>query len=1106
MSAFSKIRYTAYNEIDFYKLRENMNSYTAFLLILLFPAKINSQNLREHDSLRIVRLFQSAENSNKSGNIDSALFYNRYAASLALKYKLWNQYSTAVAQTTKNLIQKNKAKDAISECDSAIQHIIRSDNKSFGNISRLLNNKSIALRRLSDYNQALESVIKAVSLLQENNVEPNKEILADCFGSMTNIYYDMGKYRDAMIANENQRRILSSIFGRNNTRIAGSYSNQGLNFHAIALYDSAITYFDSSISIHEACGNSESLDYASALSNKGISFFEKGDFKKALLLYNQALELRKRLVGDKFLYIAGNYANIGVTYHELGDYDASIIYMEKALSILNQLNITKHPFIGGIFANIGISYRSKKDYETAVKYVFNALRMRQSLFEMAHPHIGDSYNDLGNIYFDLGDYKSALIYYDSASYIKSQTTSASSPQMAKLYSSKAALYSITGILDSAKHYYKLAAESWKLIYGEKHYMLSLSIMHLADLEELNNLDSTIHMYQTAICTNTLDFDDTNVFNNPNVESQILSYDVMVQLLSNKARYLLKIYSEKKDTMYVVGAYNALEIAHLLINQKQRTIITDNAKFSNVSIGQDVIDDLLETLYMLDEIRGTKNAAEMYKYVVKAKSSIFIESLKDLEITKGVGDGKLLMRENDLREQVSQREIELAKKLESNKFEMNDHVLGIKNDLFDLKEEHASVISELKKTFPSYYNLKYPSSEIDISEIQRGLNDNTALIEYFMGKKKWYVFVITNDDFEVFRFSKDTVFDPTIDQYLKSVRTINKPEFVSSSYSLYKKLIAPLDKLIDSKKHWIIIPDGKLYSVPFESLISAVQNGEKDFTKLKYLIHRHDIRYHYSAALFLRASENKIVSQSPTFLGFAPIFSDSLKNGHILTTNTTVLDTLSGIRYRFVTDDSKELMPLPHSETEVANIVSLFEKKAWPARAYFHRQATESNFKNFSEAGKFLHIATHGLINLKKPKLSALLFSQPQNTNQGENSINRNGEPVDDGVLYSGEIYNLNLKADLVTLSSCESGIGEYIRGEGMMTLTRGFLYAGSNNILFSLWKVPDESTSRLMTEFYRQCLTNKNYSESLREAKLLMIKKQATSFPLNWSGFVLIGR
>ena len=159
-------------------------------------------------------------------------------------------------------------------------------------------------------------------------------------------------------------------------------------------------------------------------------------------------------------------------------------------------------------------------------------------------------------------------------------------------------------------------------------------------------------------------------------------------------------------------------------------------------------------------------------------------------------------------------------------------------------------------------------------------------------------------------------------------------------------------------------------------------------------------------------------------------------------------------------------------------------------------ASEENFKNNASNYKYIHLATHSFIYEDKPPLSGIAFIQPK-----DSALKK----ADDGILYSGETYNLDLNADLVVLSSCESGIGKLVRGEGLMALTRGFLYSGAKNIMFSLWTVNDQPTAQLMVNFYKQMLTRKSYAQALRAAKLEMLKKSESAKPLFWSGFVLVG-
>jgi CHAT domain-containing protein len=189
--------------------------------------------------------------------------------------------------------------------------------------------------------------------------------------------------------------------------------------------------------------------------------------------------------------------------------------------------------------------------------------------------------------------------------------------------------------------------------------------------------------------------------------------------------------------------------------------------------------------------------------------------------------------------------------------------------------------------------------------------------------------------------------------------------------------------------------------------------------------------------------------------------------------------------------------LPATETETRAILKLYNERNLKAKVLLHNNANEQFIKS-GELGKYkvLHFATHAFVNSQRPELTGLLLAQ--DTTGGE-----------DGVLYSGEIYNLKLNADLVVLSACETGLGKIQKGEGIIGLTRALLYAGTKNIIVSLWKVTDKSTSDLMVDFYKNSLKSKgrlSYSGALRNAKLKMISERKYAHPFFWSPFILIGK
>ena len=198
-------------------------------------------------------------------------------------------------------------------------------------------------------------------------------------------------------------------------------------------------------------------------------------------------------------------------------------------------------------------------------------------------------------------------------------------------------------------------------------------------------------------------------------------------------------------------------------------------------------------------------------------------------------------------------------------------------------------------------------------------------------------------------------------------------------------------------------------------------------------------------------------------------------------------------------------PLPGSENEVKSIFNEFDKRNLKTAVELKRNASEINIKSGElENYKYIHLATHGFVNSEKPELSGLLLAQVADSANEQN----------DGILYSGEIFNLKLNADLVVLSACETGLGKIKKGEGIIGLTRALLYAGAKNLMVSLWQVYDQSTSDFMISFYKNLLNEKSdrlsnsvrFAPLLQKAKLKMISEAKFAHPYYWSPFILIGR
>ncbi|NJO00749.1 MAG: CHAT domain-containing protein [Bacteroidia bacterium] len=297
----------------------------------------------------------------------------------------------------------------------------------------------------------------------------------------------------------------------------------------------------------------------------------------------------------------------------------------------------------------------------------------------------------------------------------------------------------------------------------------------------------------------------------------------------------------------------------------------------------------------------------------------------------------------------------------------------------------------------------------------------------------------------------------------------RKSFISSASHLYDQLFP---KGISSRvQKLIIIPDGKLGTIPFEVLINKKNIPEnEDYRQLPYLLRQTQISYHYSGTLYQQIFQAAPLggSKSQNIFLCAPVIFPR-----------------------------QNLSALPGTETEVNQIHRLFSEQDFEAHRYLRHEAGEQVVKSEKlKDYQYIHFATHGLVNEASPELSRIFLAP--DTLQGE-----------DGSLYVGEIYNLQLSAALVAVSACETGLGKLSQGEGIMGLSRALIYAGAENLLVSLWKVSDQSTSQLLVNFYEQTLRQHHspaYGAALRQAKLNLLESPQYAQPYYWAPFILIGR
>ena len=410
---------------------------------------------------------------------------------------------------------------------------------------------------------------------------------------------------------------------------------------------------------------------------------------------------------------------------------------------------------------------------------------------------------------------------------------------------------------------------------------------------------------------------------------------------------------------------------------------------------------------------------------------------------------------------------------------------------DLLRERTELIREIELKYPDYHAAKYDFLAETTSSTAAQLGVNELLLEYTVLDSHLLVFAIAKDaDLRVAQIPLSENFAELAQTYHRLLRDsplrrpASRARFTELSYALYQQLLAPFATEIDRAQRLILIGDGPIHLVPCETLIS--NPAPRSFAQLPYLLRSHEVSYHYSATLFVRARQLRSERGSGLY-AFAPVYdydqAVSVRNPGATT-----------LRAR---DAEGSYQPLPESEVEVKRIANLYalEAPGAPLTVALRKQATEASLRDgLRTTSGVVHIAGHSFADVSAPKFSGIACYETSD------------DPQADGTLYTNEIYNLRAAPDLVTLSSCESGLGKLDGTEGLLGLNRAFLYAGAPNVQFSLWKVYDKVSSKLMVEFYRNVLTDADYATSLRRAKLAVLEDPRTCSPHFWGPYLLIGR
>ena len=534
-------------------------------------------------------------------------------------------------------------------------------------------------------------------------------------------------------------------------------------------------------------------------------------------------------------------------------------------------------------------------------------------------------------------------------------------------------------------------------------------------------------------------------------------------------------------------------------------------------------------------KALEYAAEAFTVTEQGRARSLLDLLSETHssITEGIPADLLKRKQENLdrQQEIAEELMGISLSADQQKRKPSD----LEDDLEKLQTEFDNIENQIRTASPRYASLT-SGKPLSLAEVQqRVLDDQTVLLEYSLGKDASYLWLVNKTATTLYKLPARTTLEklatdlraqliPTklqrrivgIDVMADSQRGLgvsatpfaeDAAAFVTASSALYKAAIGPASSLIGEKR-LLIAADGALNYVPFEVLVKSADGG--DYTALPYLIKSNEIVYTPSASVVGAIRQQEAVRSNKAILVLAdPVFNsnDSRSRGATgaATADTrglgiqSALSDIAGDAAAPVESGKMQGMPLARlagTRLEAEQIVKLAKASNTQADVWLDLDASEENVEA-RDISKYavLHIATHGLLNAERPQFTGLVLSLV-------------GNKSEDGFLRTDEVFNLRLSRPLVMLSACETGLGREKRGEGVMGLTRAFIYAGAPTVGVSLWSVADKSTADLMTDFYSRLLTPGSPvtpSAALRNAQLAMIAGKKYSAPFYWAPFVLVG-
>lgn len=859
------------------------------------------------------------------------------------------------------------------------------------------------------------------------------------------------------------------------------------------------------------------------------AYLQLFDLEKAHRYNRQSLELRDRI---HYEFIADNYMRFGTIALQQGDYHKALDYLLEAQALPHE----SLQFSGILDGYLGATYERLGKSKQALQYYQNSLEVLSWELPENHPDLSVAHYNLGNYYSNIGEYPQAIEAYDKAVAIEYQTSwgklGIGNPRLVKAYNALGiAKFKEELDVTESKEMFELAMR-YSRGFPRLEAMSKINLAQTYFIER--NFEKTDETLEEALAILNYSEEEDPAYS----ISLLLDKGLYMSGLQLKAEVLLEAYNATKDILNLERAFEYSQLSMEVFEGQLSDFYIEKSKLSMLVKAKDVYERSIFIALKLYEQKGEmKHLDAAFQSAERGKALILKNQLQQLEGLLALSLPEEIRRnEQELRYKTQLLETDLGSKYEGDNFRK----IRLDTDL-----QYQALLKKIERAAPQYFYLRYYIPQFSIEAIQTKLAADEVLLSYYQGQEHYYIFAISKQGVQHYynlqnaplaerkkgklklgptaaqtaksgfpvpnpkkkkepKFPKPDVgiytkytekeldLKTSVTKGMRGVVKLSQKQFIEASHSLYRRLIEPVQDILKNKKQLIIIPHGDLHFVSFETLLKQKPKKKPKYHKLKYLIKDYSVAY-LNTAEFLQSKTASKERNVIRLAAFAPVFNPSDSIGYTLNAGDLIFDTTyvndSGLRA--LLPDRSSFKELEYSEKEVQAILKTLAKKGIEGKAFFKDKATETLLKDSLSRFNYLHLASHSFVHPTHPNLSGLAL------------IEDGGE---DGILFAGEVVNLDLKnVDLVVLSSCESGTGTLVKGEGLLSLNRAFQMAGAQKVLSTKWKISDKASAQLMALFYDKLLDGASHSEALRYAKLKMIKKSKTATPRLWAGYILNG-